>query len=84
MFYCLWLNTQVTKRTDHLIGIACISVAKNDRASPNGAVYVASAEYLAAHDFSYGGAMKYVMPDARSLDINEEADWALLLESSPG
>ena len=63
------------------MGIACISGAWGDQRRPNGAVYVASAEYLAAHDFSYGGAMKYVMPDERSLDINTEEDWASLSAS---
>lgn len=61
------------------MGEACISVC-HGRA--NGAVYVASAAYLAAHDFTHGG-MKYQMPEERSLDINTEDEWALLLESSP-
>ena len=62
------------------MGIACISVAWSDRSRPNGAVYVASREYLAAHDFSYGGAMKYVMPDERSIDIDTEEDWQVALD----
>lgn len=58
------------------IGYGCISVARSYPRQPNGAVYVCTAEYLAAHDFSYGALMKYVMDDERSLDINEEADFA--------
>jgi CMP-N-acetylneuraminic acid synthetase len=36
----------------------------------NGAVYVASAEWIAAHDFTHAGYAKLVMPDERSLDID--------------
>ncbi len=42
----------------------------------NGAVYVASSEWLAAHDFTHAGLAKYEMPEERSLDINYEADFA--------
>lgn len=42
----------------------------------NGAVYVATKEWLAEHDFSHAGLMKYEMPEERSLDINEESDFA--------
>jgi N-acylneuraminate cytidylyltransferase len=41
----------------------------------NGAVYVATAEWLAKHDFSHLGVLKHEMPEARSLDINEESDF---------
>lgn len=62
------------------MSMGCISVAFSTRQT-NGAVYVCSAEYLAKHDFSYGGLMKYVMPDDRSLDINTEEDWNACLQS---
>ena len=55
-------------------GSAAITV--NERGHTNGAVYVASAEWLARHDFSHAGYAKLPMPDERSLDINEEADFA--------
>lgn len=42
----------------------------------NGAVYVATSEWLRGHDFSHAGLMKYEMPEERSLDINEEIDFA--------
>ena len=51
-------------------GSAAVSV--NERGHKNGAVYVASAEWLAAHDFSHIGYAKYIMPDERSLDIDWE------------
>lgn len=54
------------------MGYGCISV--DSRGETNGAVYVATAEWLAAHDFNHMGLMKYRMPDERSLDINTEAD----------
>ena len=38
----------------------------------NGAVYVASAEWIERHDFSHAGYAKLVMPDERSLDIDYE------------
>ena len=53
------------------LGQGCISVAFST-GKTNGAIYVCTAEYLAAHDFTYGALMKYVMPDDRSLDIDEE------------
>ena len=55
------------------MSIGCISVGEDGKT--NGAVYVASAEYLAKHDFTYGGTMLYQMPDSRSLDINTETDF---------
>lgn len=36
----------------------------------NGAVYVASAAWIADHDFSDPDHVRYVMPDERSLDID--------------
>ena len=56
------------------MGEACISVGMDGKT--NGAVYVCSAEYLAAHDFTYGATMKYIMPEGRCLDINTEDDFA--------
>ena len=55
------------------MGNGCISV--NSRGDTNGAVYVATAEWLAEHDFNHLGLMKYRMPDERSLDIDTEADF---------
>ena len=56
------------------MGHGCISVDRGGRT--NGAVYVATSEWLSRHDFSHQGLMKYVMPDVRSLDINTEEDFA--------
>ena len=56
------------------MGDGCISYS-NGTWRTNGAVYVAKAEWIAKHDFSHAGLMKYVMPEERSLDINEEADF---------
>lgn len=56
------------------MGDGCISVDRGGRT--NGAVYVAKSEWLAEHDFSHQGLMKYVMPDERGLDINTEEDFA--------
>ena len=56
------------------MGYGCISV--DSRGDTNGAVYVATAEWLAEHDFNHMGLLKYRMPDERSLDINTEADFA--------
>lgn len=53
----------------------CISVGPDGLT--NGAVYVARAGWIAKHDFSHDGLRKYRMPDGRSLDINEESDFAL-------
>ena len=56
------------------MGYGCISVS-GPFGLTNGAVYVATAEWLADHDFSDGGLMKYVMPESRSLDIDIESDF---------
>lgn len=56
------------------LGHGCISVGPDGKT--NGAVYVATAEWLAEHDFGHLGLTKYWMPAERSLDINEEADFA--------
>ena len=42
----------------------------------NGAVYVATREWLEEHDFSHTGLAKYEMPEERSLDINYPEDFA--------
>jgi len=67
------------------MGVGCISIAFSTRKT-NGAVYVASADYLSKHDFIYDGLMKYVMPNERSLDINTEEDFLACLQSdcAPG
>lgn len=58
------------------MGCGCISTTKGERYPvSNGAVYVATSEWLAEHDFSYGGLMKYEMPEERSLDINYPEDF---------
>ena len=54
------------------MGDGCISTLKGE---PNGAVYVATAEWLVDHDFSYPGLFKYGMAQEQSLDINEESDF---------
>ncbi len=41
----------------------------------NGAVYVATREWLEEHDFSHTGLAKYEMPESRSLDINYPEDF---------
>ena len=55
------------------MGNACISYRRDG--TKNGAVYVARASWLAEHDFTCIEHMRYVMPDERSLDIDEE--WQL-------
>lgn len=57
------------------LGHGCISV---NRATgiKNGAVYVARASWIAEHDFTHLGLMRYAMPEERSLDIDTEADFA--------
>jgi CMP-N-acetylneuraminic acid synthetase len=52
------------------LGAGCISV--NEIGDTNGAVYVATANWIREHDFSHRGLMKYRMPDERSLDIDYE------------
>lgn len=51
------------------MGDGCISYNRST-GHKNGAVYVAKAEWLAKHDFSHQGLMKYLMDDERSLDID--------------
>lgn len=55
------------------MGNGCISVGEDG--ITNGAVYVATAEWLAQHDFSHMGLLKYRMQDSRSLDINYAEDF---------
>jgi len=54
------------------LGHGCISTYMG---KTNGAVYVATAEWLAVHEFSHAGLCKYEMPEERSLDINYPADF---------
>lgn len=57
----------------HSNGSACVSFCGSHK---NGAVYVASKEWIAEHDFSHTGYSKYFMPEERSLDIDHEEDFA--------
>ena len=54
------------------LGHGCISTHMG---KTNGAVYVATKEWLAEHDFSHMGLLKYEMEESHSLDINEPADF---------
>lgn len=56
------------------LGDGCVSYS-NGTWQQNGAVYVATAEWIAKHDFSHQGLMKYTMPEERSLDIDTEEDF---------
>ena len=56
------------------MGYGCISINRAT-GEHNGAVYVARPEWLAHHDFSHMGLMKYLMPEERSLDLNTEEDF---------
>lgn len=56
------------------MGDGCVSYS-NETWRQNGAVYVAKAEWIAKHDFSHMGLMKYIMPGSRSLDIDTEEDF---------
>lgn len=54
------------------LGHGCISTFHG---KTNGAVYVATAEWIAVHDFGHMGLLKYEMDESHSLDINEESDF---------
>lgn len=54
-------------------GSAALTV--DERGHRNGAVYVASREWLAEHEFTHAGYRKVPMPDSRSLDINLPEDF---------
>ena len=54
------------------LGHGCISTYMG---KTNGAVYVATAEWLAVHEFSHAGLCKYEMEESHSLDINEPEDF---------
>ena len=54
------------------MGDGCISTL---RGQTNGAVYVATAEWIADHNFSDGGLFKYAMDASHSLDIDNEEDF---------
>lgn len=56
------------------MGDGCISIDRST-GHPNGAVYVAKAEWIANHDFHHAGLMKYLMDHERSLDIDTEDDF---------
>jgi len=53
-------------------GLGAISTC---RYKTNGAVYVATREWLEEHDFSHTGLGKYEMDESRSLDINYPEDF---------
>ena len=55
------------------LGHGCISTYMG---KTNGAVYVATADWLKDHDFSHLGLLKYEMPEDRSLDIDTEDQFA--------
>ena len=54
------------------LGDGCISTFHG---KTNGAVYVATADWLAEHDFSHMGLMKYEMEESHSLDIDHLEDF---------
>ena len=54
------------------LGHGCISTYMG---KTNGAVYVATKEWLAEHEFSHAGLCKYEMDESHSLDINEPEDF---------
>lgn len=56
------------------MGDGCISINRST-GHQNGAVYVAKAEWIAKHDFTHQGLMKYSMDADRSLDIDTEEDF---------
>ena len=56
-------------------GNGCISTHMG---KTNGAVYVATSEWLKDHNFSHMGLLKHEMPWERSLDIDTEANFAFL------
>ena len=54
------------------LGHGCISTYMG---KTNGAVYVATKEWLSDHDFGHMGLLKYEMEESHSLDINEPEDF---------
>ena len=54
------------------LGHGCISTYMG---KTNGAVYVATADWLKDHDFSHLGLLKYEMEEGHSLDINYPDDF---------
>ena len=54
------------------LGNGCVSTFHG---KTNGAVYVATADWLAEHDFSHMGMMKYEMEESHSLDIDYLEDF---------
>ena len=55
------------------LGHGCISTFHG---KTNGAVYVATAEWLGNHNFNHLGLLKYEMDESNSLDINTEEDFS--------
>lgn len=54
------------------LGHGCISTYMG---KTNGAVYVATAQWLSAHEFSHAGLCKHEMDESHSLDINFPEDF---------
>lgn len=81
-YWCVLLQPTSPNRTAEDID-KCIERAVSNgfgaistcRYKTNGAVYVATREWLEEHDFSHAGLAKYEMPEERSLDINYPEDF---------
>ncbi len=81
-YWCVLLQPTSPNRTTEDIdkciekatsnGLGCVSTHFY---KTNGAVYVATREWLEEHDFSHTGLAKYEMPEERSLDINYPDDF---------
>lgn len=50
------------------LGDACVSYRRDG--TKNGAIYIATAEWLGKHDFSCDATMRFIMEDEESLDID--------------
>ena len=81
-YWCVLLQPTSPNRTTEDID-ACIEKAAANgwgaistyHYKVNGAVYVATREWLEEHDFNHSGLAKYEMPEERSLDINVPEDF---------
>jgi len=82
-YWCVLLQPTSPNRTTEDID-ACIEKAVSNgygaisthHYRTNGAVYVATREWLEEHDFSHTGLGKYEMDESRSLDINYPEDFS--------
>jgi len=52
------------------MGLGCITYRQGGNWDKNGAVYVATKEWIEKHNFNHEGLMKLYMPEERSLDID--------------